>query len=174
MNRKIIIIEPNRGLILLLIILFLITIGIETYFLYQKYNLSFDYSRTDTTTIETVAETSAETTMETILEDNYIDESDPIIKYRIIHTIQNYKVSGESKYYLQTVTSIDLSNDDFKSGLKGIIKRFVKQHENKVTLKIFDNINALEKNYEFDENFNNTLVNNEDYLREQEIHYVAL
>jgi len=68
MNKKIIIGKPNRVLIVLLVILFLITIGIETYILFQKYDLSSGYS-TDytatTTTIETLSTPSTTTVIET-------------------------------------------------------------------------------------------------------------
>lgn len=95
-----------------------------------------------------------------------------IIKYNIIHTVNNARLDGGARYYLLT-KPIDLSNSDFKEGIKGIVTRFVKIHGNKVSLNIYDKLETLENDYKETEDSNATVSTDPEYLKDIELHFIA-
>jgi hypothetical protein len=95
-----------------------------------------------------------------------------IIKYNIIHTVNNARSDGGARYYLLT-KPIDLSNDNFKDGIKGIVTRFVKIHGNKVSLNIYDKLETLENDYKESEKSNTTVSTAPEYLKDIELHLIA-
>ena len=115
----------------------------------------------ETTASQTIVEEKGTETTPTI-----------IIKYNIIHTVNNARLDGGARYYLLT-NPIDLSNGDFKEGIKGIVRRFVKIHGNKVSLSIYDKLETLENDYKETENSNSTVSTDPEYLKDIELHFIA-
>lgn len=113
--------------------------------------------------------TAAQTTGE---EKSTETESTNIIKYNIIYTVNNARLDGGIRYYL-LIKPIDLSNDNFKEGVKGIVRRFIKIHGNKVSLNIYDKLETLENDYKESEKSNTTVSTDPEYLNDIEIHFIA-
>ena len=118
-----------------------------------------------------VEETTAD---QTTAQEEKITETEPIniIKYNIIYTVDNARFDGGTRYYL-LVNPIDLSNDNFKDGIKGIIIRFVEKHGNKVSLNIYDKLETLENDYKETEKMNTTVSTDPEYLKDIELHFIA-
>ncbi|MCL5772336.1 MAG: hypothetical protein M1479_08705 [Actinobacteria bacterium] len=113
------------------------------------------------------------TATQTIAEEKGIETgSTIIIKYNIIYTVNNARFEGGTRYYLLT-KPIDLSNGDFKDGIKGIVTRFVKIHGNKVSLNIYDKLETLENDYKETEDSNITASTDPEYLKDIELHFIA-
>ena len=100
-------------------------------------------------------------------------KSTNIIKYNIIYTVDNARVDGGTTYYL-LINSVDLSNDNFKDGIKGIIIRFVKIHGNKVSLNIYDKLETLKNDYKDSVSGKiTTLTTDPKFLKDLDLHLIA-
>jgi hypothetical protein len=99
-------------------------------------------------------------------------DSTNVIKYNIIYTIDNARFDGGTRYYL-LIKPIDLSNDNFKDGIKGIVIRFVKKHGNKVSLNIYDKLETLKNDYKDSETFNTPQSTDPEFLKDLDLHLIA-
>lgn len=100
-------------------------------------------------------------------------ESTNIIKYNIIYTVENARIDGGITYYL-LINPVDLSNDNFKDGIKGIIIRFVKIHGTKVSLNIYDKLETLENDYKDSVSGKiTTLTTDPKFLKDLDLHLIA-
>jgi len=113
---------------------------------------------------------AAQTTVQE--EKNTETELTNIIKYNIIYTVDNARFDGGTRYYL-LINPIDLSNDNFKDGIKGIIRRFIKIHSNKVSINIYDKLETLENDYKDTEKSNTAVSTDPEFLKDIELHLIA-
>lgn len=99
-------------------------------------------------------------------------ETTIIIKYNINYTVDNARFDGGTRYYL-LINPIDLSDGNFKDGIKGIVRRFIKIHGNKVSLNIYDKLETLENDYKETEKSNTTVSTDPEFLKDIELHFIA-
>ena len=75
-----------------------------------------------------------------------LDEAKLIPKYKVMHTLPNYRADGGLNLYV-LIPPADLANDSFKLGIQGLVRKLVHQYGAKTSMEFHDNRRSLNASF---------------------------
>ena len=94
-------------------------------------------------------------------------------KYQVVYEASNKRYDGGNSFYV-LIDSIDLSNDQFKEGIKELVKKLAKEKGGKNSFEIHDNRKSLDVSYKQYGDMSLGRPRTEEENQIQAIHFVAI